>query len=76
MLRRSATKEAPASERILLMLMRPDETHARAPQEATEALSSAVQNYDQDDEFSLRQIFDIWLKYRAKPHVERRYVSS
>jgi hypothetical protein len=30
----------------LLTLIRAEETHARAPQEATEALSNAVRNYD------------------------------
>jgi hypothetical protein len=45
-LRRSAIKKAPALERILLMLKRAKETHARAPQDATKVLSYAVRNYD------------------------------
>ena len=50
MLWRSAINEAPALERTLLMLIRAEETHARAAQEATEALSDAVWKYDQDDQ--------------------------
>jgi len=46
MLRRSAINEAPALERTLLMVIRAEETHARAAQEATEAFSDAVWKYD------------------------------
>ena len=62
MLRRSVIKEAPALERILLTLKRAKETHARAPHEATEALSDAVRNYDQNDEPSdnKQSIFRFW----------------
>ncbi len=44
------------------MLIRAEETHARAPQEATEALSNAVRNYDQDEKPSdyKKSVFRFW----------------
>src|SRR6266487_6717021 len=44
------------------MLIRAEETHARAPQEATEALSNAVWNYDQDEKPSdyKKSVFRFW----------------
>ena len=50
MLRPSAINEALGLEPNLLMLIRTEETHARAAQETTEALSDAVWKYDQDDQ--------------------------
>jgi hypothetical protein len=62
MLRRSAIKEAPALERILLMLVRAEESHAGSPEKTRRVNSHEVgqEHYENEANNNEQSIFGFW----------------